>query len=312
MGDEGAAAVEALLKNVNRPAQGIVATVVGVVALLVGAMSVFGELQNALDRIWRAPTPPGGSGLLQLLRARLLSFGMVFGIGFLVLVSLLLSAALAALGKWWAPMFGGWSVLASAVDLVLGFAVVTRRLRDDLQGRAAGPHRVARRLDRRGGDRACCSRSAASRSASTSAARRSRRGSAPPPRSSCCWSGCTTRRRSSCSAPSSPGSMRTRSDRGARRTAPPARRRRRAASTAEAVQALAASRAALGCGAVGPEGEAAVKKAAKVSETPATQLPAPPRRRASPSTSTTTSSTAAPPSRRASSASPSTRSSRRW
>jgi len=125
MGDQGAAAVEALLKNVNRPTEGIVASVLGVVALLVGAMSVFGELQNALDRIWRAPTPPGGSGLLQLLRGRLLSFGMVFGIGFLVLVSLLLSAALAALGKWWAPMFGGWSVLASAVDLVLGFAVLT-------------------------------------------------------------------------------------------------------------------------------------------------------------------------------------------
>ena len=125
MGEQGAAAVEALLKNVNRPAQGIVATAVGIVALLVGAMSVFGELQDSLDRIWRAPAPPGGSSLLQLLRGRLLSFGMVFGIGFLVVVSLLASAALAALGKWWAPMFGGWSMLASAVDLVLGFAVVT-------------------------------------------------------------------------------------------------------------------------------------------------------------------------------------------
>ena len=125
MGDDGAAAIEALLKNVNRPGQGIVATIVGAAALLFGAMSVFGELQNALDRIWRAPLRPGGSNLLQLLRTRLLSFGMVFGIGFLVLVSLLLSAALAALGKWWAPMFGAWSVLASAFDLVLGFAVVT-------------------------------------------------------------------------------------------------------------------------------------------------------------------------------------------
>jgi len=125
MGDEGAAAVEALLKNVNQPGKGVVATIAGVVTLLIGAMTVFGELQNALDRIWRAPAPPGGSGLLQLVRGRLLSFGMVFGIGFLVLVSLLASAALAALGKWWAPMFGGWSVLASAVDIVLGFAVVT-------------------------------------------------------------------------------------------------------------------------------------------------------------------------------------------
>ena len=125
MGEQGAAAVEALLKNVNQPAQGILATLIGVVTLLIGAMTVFGELQNALDRIWRAPAPPGGSGLLQLLRGRLLSFAMVLGIGFLVLVSLLASAAVAALGKWWTPMFGGWSVLANAVDLVLGFAVVT-------------------------------------------------------------------------------------------------------------------------------------------------------------------------------------------
>ena len=125
MGEQGAAAAEALLKNVNQPAKGIVATIAGVATLLIGGMTVFGELQNALDRIWRAPAPPGGSGLLQLLRGRLLSFAMVFGIGFLVLVSLLASAALAALGKWWAPMFGGWTFLASAVDLVLGFAVVT-------------------------------------------------------------------------------------------------------------------------------------------------------------------------------------------
>src|SRR5690348_15607017 len=85
MGADGASAVEALLKNVNQPGKGILATLAGVVALLIGAMSVFGELQNALDRIWRAPLRPGGSNLLQLLRARLLSFGMVVGMGFLVL-----------------------------------------------------------------------------------------------------------------------------------------------------------------------------------------------------------------------------------
>jgi membrane protein len=125
MGADGAAAVEALLKSVNRPGHGILATLAGIVALLIGAMTVFGELQNALDRIWRAPPRPGGSNLLTLLRARLLSFGMVFGIGFLVLASLLLSAALAALDQWWAARFGAWSVLAHGLDLVVGFGVVT-------------------------------------------------------------------------------------------------------------------------------------------------------------------------------------------
>ena len=47
---------------------------------------------------------------MELLRARLLSFGMILGIGFLLMVSLVVSAALAALGKWWAPVFGGWAV----------------------------------------------------------------------------------------------------------------------------------------------------------------------------------------------------------
>jgi len=124
MGEEGAAAVQALLKSVSLPSQGILATVFGVVALLVGAMSVFGELQNALDRIWRVPAAPGGSGLWRLLRARLLSFGMILGVGFLLIVSLVASAALAALGKWWAPMFGGWAVLGEVLNSVLGFALV--------------------------------------------------------------------------------------------------------------------------------------------------------------------------------------------
>ena len=72
-----------------------------------------------------------------LLRARLLSFGMILGIGFLLMVSLVLSAALSALGKWWAPMFGGWEMLAQAFNFVVSFGLVTVVLRDDLQAHAA-------------------------------------------------------------------------------------------------------------------------------------------------------------------------------
>src|SRR5215218_8834711 len=99
VGDEGAAAAQSLLQSVNKPAQGIFATLVGVATLLVGAASVFGELQNALDRIWRAPPRRGGSGVWALVSSRLLSFGMVLGVGFLLIVSLVASAAIAALGK---------------------------------------------------------------------------------------------------------------------------------------------------------------------------------------------------------------------
>ena len=122
MGDEGAMAVQGLLNSVNKPAEGIVATVAGLLLLILGATTVFRELQDALDRIWRAPAHPTG-GMWQMVRTRLLSFGLIMGIGFLLMVSLVASAAFAALGKWWAPVFGGWTVVAQVVNFVFGFAV---------------------------------------------------------------------------------------------------------------------------------------------------------------------------------------------
>ncbi len=124
MGQQGAAAVQALLESVNKPAKSITATLVGVVLLLLGATSVFGELQDALDRIWRAPKRHQ-SGIWNLLRARMLSFGMITGIGFLLMVSLVISAALAALGKWWGPLFEGWAILASVTNFLVSFAFTT-------------------------------------------------------------------------------------------------------------------------------------------------------------------------------------------
>ena len=124
MGEDAAKAVEGLLVSVSKPSQGIAATVIGIVVLLVGATTVFGELQDALDRIWRAPARKAG-GLWGLLRARLLSFGMILGIAFLLMVSLVLGAATAALGKWWGGAFGSWEVLAQIVNVLVGFAFTT-------------------------------------------------------------------------------------------------------------------------------------------------------------------------------------------
>ena len=125
MGEQGAGAVQALLQNVNRPSQGLVGAAIGTATLLLGAISVFGELQNALDRIWRAPPRAAGAGLRGLLRGRLLSFGMVIGVGFLLMVSLVASAALAAVGTWWAPLFRGWALLAELANGLLSFALAT-------------------------------------------------------------------------------------------------------------------------------------------------------------------------------------------
>ena len=125
MGSEAAGAVQGVLASVNKPAQGFVATSVGVAILLIGATSVFGELQDALDRIWRAPARERDAGWWNLLRTRLLSFGMVLGIAFLLMVSLVLGAVISALGKWWGGVFGDWEVLAQIVNLLVGFLLTT-------------------------------------------------------------------------------------------------------------------------------------------------------------------------------------------
>ncbi len=124
MGAQGALAVQSLLEGVNKPAQGITATVIGLVLLLIGATTVFGELQDSLDRIWRAPAR-AGSGIWNLFRARLLSFGMIMGIGFLLMVSLVFSAALTAITRWWGPVFEGWEFVANIVNFIFSFVMAT-------------------------------------------------------------------------------------------------------------------------------------------------------------------------------------------
>ncbi len=124
VGTDSAQTVESLLQTVNRPDAGLIGTLVGVGALLIGATTVFAELQTALDRIWRAPAQTSSS-VWSLIRVRLLALGMILGIGFLLIVSLIVSAALSALGKWWAPWFGNVEVLAQALNFAVGFALIT-------------------------------------------------------------------------------------------------------------------------------------------------------------------------------------------
>jgi membrane protein len=126
LGSQGALAVQGLLETARRPAERLLPGAVGLVVLFIGATSVFAELQDALDRIWRAPARVRNSGLWGLLRARLLSFGMILGIGFLLMVSLAFSAGLAALNRWWDPLFDGWTGVASAIDV--GISVVLSTL----------------------------------------------------------------------------------------------------------------------------------------------------------------------------------------
>lgn len=123
MGARGASAVQDLLTSVDKPAQGMAATLLGVALLLIGATTVFGELQDSLDRIWRAPALRKTTGWLGLVRARLLSFGMILAVGFLLTVSLVMSAGLAMMGRWWSPVFGGWYVVAITTSAMGSFVL---------------------------------------------------------------------------------------------------------------------------------------------------------------------------------------------
>jgi len=124
-GAAGAQAGAELLKSANSPAQNALTALVGTVVLLLGATSVFTELYGNLNRIWRNPSAPKASGILHLLRTRILSFGMILGIQFLLIVSLVVSAALAAAGAWWGARFTGWSLVGQVVNFSLSLAIYT-------------------------------------------------------------------------------------------------------------------------------------------------------------------------------------------
>ena len=125
IGKEGAQGVQSLIESANQPAKGLVATAISIVVLIIGATTVFAELQSSLDRIWRAPKAPQTSGLWALIRSRLLSLGFILGLGFLLLVSLVSSAGLAAFGTWAGGLMPGWDTLLFFINIVFSVGITT-------------------------------------------------------------------------------------------------------------------------------------------------------------------------------------------
>jgi membrane protein len=124
MGVDGAQAVQALLASVNHPEAGMLATLFGIGALVIGATTVIGELQNSLDRIWRAPQRDQQGGVFRWIHTRLISLGMIMGIGFLLMVSLVASALLATVQRWFGRVLD-LGAFASAVDFLVSFGFIT-------------------------------------------------------------------------------------------------------------------------------------------------------------------------------------------
>jgi membrane protein len=122
-GNAGAEALRSLLASAQYSDKKGAAAVIGVITLLIGATSVFSELQHALDVIWGSPSHKRDARWWGLLRSRLLSFGLVLGVGFLLLVSLIASAVLAAFGGWLEARIAGLQVVLPLLDVAASFGM---------------------------------------------------------------------------------------------------------------------------------------------------------------------------------------------
>jgi membrane protein len=123
VGKEAADVIDETIKNANKGGANIVATIIGIVTLLLGASGVFGQLKDALNTIWEVAPKPG-QGILATLRDRFLSFTMVLGTGFLLMVSLVITAAVSALGKFLASALPGSDILWQIVNFIISLGVV--------------------------------------------------------------------------------------------------------------------------------------------------------------------------------------------
>jgi membrane protein len=123
VGHKSAQVIQNIIAQANKPASGIVSSVVGTVILLAGASGVFGALQDGLNTIWEVAPKPG-RGVPRIIKDRFLSLTMVLGVGFLLLTSLIISAGLAVLGKYIAGILPlSWLAL-EILNLLVSFAVV--------------------------------------------------------------------------------------------------------------------------------------------------------------------------------------------
>jgi membrane protein len=124
IGDKGAEAIQSALTTSNPEKTGMIASILAVVALLVTSTGLFIELQSALNTIWDVKTKPG-QGIWGFIKNRLLSFAMIIVIGFLLLVSLILSAGLSAVSKYFSALVPGLDVLWMVLNVALSLVVIT-------------------------------------------------------------------------------------------------------------------------------------------------------------------------------------------
>ncbi|MEL6166288.1 MAG: YihY/virulence factor BrkB family protein, partial [Cyanobacteria bacterium J06628_3] len=124
VGKDGAEVIQTALQNAQRPDTRNLASIISIGVLLFGASNVFAQIQDALNTIWEVQPKPGRS-LVQVLRKRFLSFAMVGGVGFLLLVSLIVNAGLAAMVNYFSNLIPGFDLLWQIANFIISFAVIT-------------------------------------------------------------------------------------------------------------------------------------------------------------------------------------------
>ena len=128
VGAQGQTFIASLLDSASHPAQGIAATIVGIVTLLFGALGAFNELHNALNTVWDVEEEKVQglwNSVKKLVIQRFLSFAMILGIGFLLLVSLVVSAGLTALGTWLGGLLPFQDLILQVINLVISILFLT-------------------------------------------------------------------------------------------------------------------------------------------------------------------------------------------
>jgi membrane protein len=123
-GDQGAQTIESMMSAARKPSSSIIASIIGIVTLLIGATGVFGQLQDALNTIWEVQPKPG-RGIKGFIKDRFLSLTMVLGIGFLLLISMVLSAGLAAFTGVLNNRFGLPPAVAHSLNIVVSMIVIS-------------------------------------------------------------------------------------------------------------------------------------------------------------------------------------------
>lgn len=124
IGTDGARAIQTMIQSAHKPTHGILATIVGILLLFVGATGVFTEMRDALNTIWHVQCQQS-SGVWNFLRARLLGIGMVLGIGFLLLVSLLFSTFTSAVATYLGGLLPISPVLLEITDFLFSFLCIS-------------------------------------------------------------------------------------------------------------------------------------------------------------------------------------------